>query len=403
MIVDTEKLIAFRHDLHANPEVGLNLPRTQQKVLDALEGLGLELKVGDRSTSVMAVLRGGAVGRTQGTRPTVLIRADMDGLPVVEDTGLDWASTNGNMHACGHDTHTAMLVASAQALVESRASLHGDVVFMFQPGEEGADGAQVMIDEGIIDVAGRIPDAAMGIHVWSNAEHGVFSVRRGKMMASGGSLIVTMRGIGGHGSAPHQAKDPIPALLESVLALQIGITREFDVFEPIVLTVGSIHAGTRRNIIPSEGTFEATVRTFDSATRDKFAHFAPRVVRGIAAAHGLDVEVRLEEGYPALENDPGEVDFGIELIQELFGEGHLNFLPNPMGGTEDFSRILQRMPGYFVFLGACASGMDPARAPSNHSGQAYFDDAVLRRGVELETTWARRRLESLALRRQATT
>ena len=396
MPVDVEKMIAFRHDLHANPEVGLVLPRTQQKVLEALDGLGLEVKLGKRSTSVMAVLRGGDVDRTARVRPTVLLRADMDGLPVEEDTGLDWASMNGSMHACGHDTHTAMLVASALALAESRASLRGDVVFMFQPGEEGSDGAQVMIDEGIVDVAGRVPDAAMGIHVWSNAAHGVFALRRGKMMASGGSLIVTMRGRGGHGSAPHQAKDPIPALLASVLALQVGITREFDVFEPIVLTVGSIHAGTRRNVIPSEGTFEATVRTFDAATRSKFAHFAPRVVRGIAQAYGLEVDVRIEEGYPSLENNAPEVDRGIDLIRELFGDANLNFLTNPIGGTEDFARILQRMPGYFVFLGACAPAVDPATAPSNHSAQAYFDDAVLSQGVELETTWARRRLQSLA-------
>jgi hippurate hydrolase len=400
MTVDTEKLIAFRHDLHANPEVGLHLPRTQQKVLDALDGLGLEFTLGDRSTSVMAVLRGGDVNRTQPKRPTVLLRADMDGLPVVEDTGLDWASTNGHMHACGHDTHTAMLVATAQALAESRSSLQGDVVFMFQPGEEGVDGAQVMIDEGVIDVAGQVPDAAMGIHVWSNAAHGVFSLRRGKMMASGGSLIVTMKGVGGHGSAPHQAKDPIPALLESVLALQVGITREFDAFQPIVFTVGSIHAGTRRNVIPSEGTFEATVRTFDDVTRDKFAQFAPRVVRGIADAYGLDVDICLEDGYPSLQNDPREVEFGIDLIQDLFGEDHLTFLANPMGGTEDFSRVLQRIPGYFVFLGACAPDADPLSAPSNHSGQAYFDDAVLQRGVGLETTWARRRLQSIALQRE---
>jgi amidohydrolase len=396
MTVDIDQLVEFRHDIHQHPEVGLELPRTQQKVLEALDGLGMEITLGRRSTSVMAVLRGGAVPAGTAPRPTVLLRADMDALPVIEDTGLPWASQNGNMHACGHDTHTAMLVAAARSLAEDRATLPGDVVFMFQPGEEGVNGAQVMIDEGIVEVAGRVPDAAMGIHVRANAPGGVFSIRRGQMMAAGNSLLVTLRGRGGHGSAPHEAKDPIPALLESVLALQVGITREFDVFDPVVLTVGSIHAGTRRNVIPAEGSFEATIRTFDPATRAQVTAFAPRVVQGVADAYGLQADIRIEEGYPALINDGTEVEIGIALIEELFGTGSLDLFKNPTAGTEDFSRILQRIPGYFVFLGACPPGGDPAAVAPNHSPLAVFDDDVLGRGAELEVAWTHRRLRALA-------
>lgn len=252
------ELTRLRRELHADPEIGLDLPRTQQRVLRALDGLPLEISTGKATTSVTAVLRGAADG------PAVLLRADMDALPVAETTGLDYASQMPEaMHACGHDLHTAMLVGAARLLSERRAELAGDVVLMFQPGEEGWDGAQQMIDEGVLDAAGKPLAAAYAMHVFSaGLPSGHFVTRPGPILAASDGLFVTVHGQGGHGSAPHRAKDPVAAISEMVTALQTMITRRFDVFDPVVLTVGTLRAGTRHNVIPETASFEATVRTF---------------------------------------------------------------------------------------------------------------------------------------------
>jgi hippurate hydrolase len=384
----------LRHRVHADPEVGLHLPRTQQRILEAIDGLGLEISTGTGCSSVTAVLRGGAVPAGTGDRPTVLLRADMDGLPVEERTGLPWASRNGAMHACGHDLHLAMLVGALWELASTRDQLAGDIVFMFQPGEEGCDGAGVMIAEGVLEAAGRRPDAAMGLHVWSNQPHGVVSVRPGTMMASVDTLAVTFHGTDGHGSTPHLAKDPVPALLESVTALQVGITREFDIFHPVVCTVGSIHAGQRSSIIAADGMFEATVRAFDPVTRERFARFASRVIGGVAATFDLGVTIDLEQGYPVLVNDQRETRTAIDLIVDRYGSAALTVMPDPNPGAEDFARVLERIPGFYAFLGACPADVDPASAYSNHSALAVFDDDVLIRGAEFEVAWARHRLQS---------
>jgi hippurate hydrolase len=381
-------LADLRHRLHRVPEVGLDLPRTQEIVLAELDGLGLEVSQGRQLSSVTAVLRGGRPG------PAVLLRGDMDGLPVQEETGLPWASElPGAMHACGHDLHTAMLVGAARVLAGRREQLAGDVVLMFQPGEEGFDGAGRMLEEGVLDAAGRRVSSAYGMHVMSALyPRKAFTTRPGTLMAASDGLHVTVRGEGGHGSAPHRAKDPVTAAAEMVTALQTLVTRRFDVFDPVVVTVGSFHAGTKRNVIPDEAHFEATVRTFSTAARDRVREESVRLCRQLAAAHGLEVDVEYLDEYPPTVNDPEHTAFAAGVVAEVFGEDRLPALPFPQTGAEDFSRVLQEVPGCYLFLGACTGG-DPDTAPNNHSPRATFDDAVLSDGVLLHAQLAVRALE----------
>ncbi|MCX4744196.1 M20 family metallopeptidase [Kitasatospora sp. NBC_01287] len=379
-------LVRLRHDLHRFPELGLDLPRTQERVLRALDGLPLEVSQGSALSSVTAVLRGGRPG------PVVLLRGDMDGLPVAEKAPLPFAADNGAMHACGHDLHTAMLAGAAHLLAARREQLHGDVVFMFQPGEEGSDGAGAMLAEGVLDAAGRRPVAAYALHVASAMPHGEFGSRRGPILAASDALNVTVHGAGGHGSAPHRAKDPIPAACEMITALQTMVTRRFDVFDPVVVTVGLIQAGTQRNIIPETAYFEATVRTFSAEARSKVADAASELVRAIAAAHGLRAEVEYLPGYPVTVTDGAETDFLADTVRDVFGEERYQPMPNPMTGAEDFSRVLDTVPGSFVWLGAAPKGTDPDSLPLNHSPYAEFDDAVLPDGAALLAELATRRL-----------
>ncbi|SNR91918.1 M20 metallopeptidase family protein [Blastococcus mobilis] len=384
-------LTDLRHALHAEPEVGLVLPRTQQRVLDALGDLPLEISTGTRTTSVTAVLRGTGAGGSSG--PVVLLRADMDALPVQEDSGLSFASRiPGAMHACGHDLHTTMLVGAAHLLARHRDRLAGDVVLMFQPGEEGCDGAAVMLEEGVLGAAGRAVDAAFALHVFSAlVPQGHFVTRPGPILSASDGLFVTVRGAGGHGSTPHRAKDPVTAAAEMVTALQTMVTRQFDVFDPVVLTVGALHAGTRRNVIPETATLEATVRTFSTAARQAMSTAVPRLLQGIAAAHGVEVDVRYEAEYPVTVTDPDETAFAAATLSEVFEPARHATLAHPLTGSEDFSRVLDLVPGSFVGLGAVASGLDPQTAPFNHSPQARFDDAVLPDGALAYAEFALRR------------
>ncbi len=385
-----DELVALRRDLHRIPEIGLHLPRTRQRVLAALDGLDLELSLGKNLSSITAVLRGGKPGGT------VLLRGDMDALPVTEATGEDFSSTlDGAMHACGHDLHTAGLVGAARLLAARRDDLPGDVVFMFQPGEEGCDGAGHMIDEGVLTASGRPVDAAYGLHV-SAASYpkGQFATRPGTLMAASGTLVVRVRGDGGHGSSPHDARDPIPAACEMVTALQTMVTRTFDVFDPVVITVGSFHAGTRRNIIPDDAVFEATLRSFSPEVAARVGERAEQVCRGVAQAHGLDIDVTYEPEYPATVNDAEAYDFVADTVRDVFGEERFTEMAVPITGSEDFSRILERVPGAYLFLGACPG--DPATAPDNHSPRARFDDQVLGDGAALLAELAVRRLGLLA-------
>ena len=379
-------LIRLRHTLHRAPEIGLSLPITQETVLRELDGLGLEVTTGDTLSSVTAVLRGERPG------PAVLLRADMDALPVAEATGLAFASQiDGAMHACGHDLHTAMLVGAARLLASNREDVRGDVVLMFQPGEEGWDGAGLMLAEGVLDAAGHPVTSAYGMHVFSSRyPRGSFTTRPGTLMAASDALFVTVHGEGGHGSAPHLGLDPVTTAAEMVTALQTMVTRRFDAFDPVVLTVGSFHAGSRYNIIPDDAVFQATIRTFSTAARDRMRVEAPRLCERIGSAHGLDVEAVFRDEYPPTVNAPDHAKFVADVVGDVFGEQRSQPLPHPVAGAEDFSRVLEAVPGCYVFLGA-HTGEAPT-GPDNHSAHATFDDRVLADGALLHAQLAIRAL-----------
>ena len=382
------EITELRHAIHAEPEIGLDLPKTQRKVLDALEGLPLEISTGQGLSSVTAVLRGARPGKT------VLLRGDMDALPVTERTGVPYASQlPGAMHACGHDLHTAMLVGAARLLCARQADLDGNVIFMFQPGEEGAGGARIMISEGVLDAAGERPSAAYALHVASSIMPlGVVASRPGTAMAAADTVHVTVRGRGGHGSQPQLASDPIPTACEIVTALQTMVTRRFDVFDPVVLTVGTFHAGTTDNVIPDEAAFIATVRTFSPQTRDRVRESALGLIRQIAEAQGQRAEAAFVDGYPVTVNDSREFEFAQKTAGCLLGDARITTTPFPLTGSEDFSYVLEQVPGVFIMLGACPAGTDPATAAYNHSAEATFDDAALTDGTALYAELALRRL-----------
>jgi amidohydrolase len=388
------ELAGLRQAIHAEPEIGLTLPRTQEKVLAALAGLPLEISVGSSLSSVTAVLRGTDGDATDG--PVVLLRGDMDALPVTERTGVEYASRiDGAMHACGHDLHTAMLVGAAKLLCARRSGITGSVVFMFQPGEEGYAGARYMIEEGVLDAAGKRPVAAYALHVASSQlPFGVCSTRPGTMMAAAEVLDVTVTGRGGHASQPHTAADPIPVACEIVTALQTLVTRKFDIFDPVVLTVGSFHAGTTDNVIPDQAHFLATVRSFSPAARAHVREAAPALIRDIASAYGLTASAQFTKAYPVTVNDDDEAGFAAGVIAEVLGVERSIPQANPLTGAEDFSYVLERVPGAFVMVGACPPGTDPATAPFNHSAEAVFDDSVLSDGAAVHAELALRRLAS---------
>lgn len=385
------ELVSLRRAIHREPEIGLHLPSTQQKVLAALDGLPLEITTGTALSSVTAVLRGGSAGQDERV---VLLRGDMDALPVTEKTGLEYSSqVSGAMHACGHDLHTAMLAGAAHVLAARRSELAGSVVFMFQPGEEGLAGARHMIEEGVLAAAGPPPAAAYALHVASAVlPAGICSTRPGPMMAAAEVLEVTVHGHGGHGSQPHRAADPIPVACEMVTALQAMVTRRFDVFDPVVITVGSFHAGTTDNVIPDEAHFLATVRSFSPAARDQVRAAAVTLISDIATAHGVTASAHFRDGYPVTVNDEAETQFAARVAAELLGDGSCLAQPNPLTGAEDFSFVLEQVPGAFMMVGACAPGADPARAPFNHAADAIFDDSVLPAGVALYAELALQRL-----------
>ncbi|MFI1970545.1 M20 family metallopeptidase [Streptomyces cinnamoneus] len=376
-------LSELRRELHRWPETGLELPRTQERILGELAGLPVEVTTGKRLSSVTAVLRGARPG------PAVLLRADMDALPVTEGLDLPYASrAPGRTHACGHDLHVAALVGAARLLASRREELAGDVVMMFQPGEEGYGGARLMLEEGVLGAAGRRPVAAYAVHVVaSGVPKGVFATRPGVVLAASATLRVVLRGAGGHGAQPHTTRDPVPGLCETVLALQSMVTRRFDVRDPVVLTVGALGAGEVGHVIPDSGRFEATVRTFSSGALERVREESARVVRGVADAHGLEAEFSFEELYPATVNDPAEAAFAGEVAREVLGPGRFSELPEPVCASEDFAYVAARVPSTFLLLGAG----EPGATASNHSPLAAFDDAVLPTAAAL--------LAGLALRR----
>jgi amidohydrolase len=381
-------VIAIRRRIHRQPEIGLDLPKTQAVVLEELSKLGLEGRPGKSLSSVVAVIEGGRPG------PTVLLRADMDALPLLEDTGLDFSSEiDGAMHACGHDTHVAMLLGAARLLEERRAELPGKVILMFQPGEEGLGGAKAMIEEGLLEAAGpTAPTGALAVHIGTRYPTGEVHLRPGPQMAATDVIRIWVRGRGGHASAPHLALDPIAVAAEIVLALQAMVTRRIDVFDPAVVTIAQITAGTTNNIIPESVFLFGTIRTVSEESRAEVRAGVRRVAEGIAAAHGATAEVELEAGYPVTINDPAFTAFVMDTARSLIGAAKVAELPAPIMGAEDFSYVLQRVPGAMAFVGARPDGLDPATAPQNHSNVVVFDEPAMAVGVSLYTAVAIRHL-----------
>ena len=376
---DADRTIDMRRALHRQPEVGLQLPRTQATVLDALAELPVQVTTGTSTTSVVGVLRGAQPG------PSYLLRADMDALQVHEDTGLPFASEMpGVMHACGHDTHVAMLLGAARLLAERRDLLAGQVVFMLQPGEEGLHGARYMLEEGLLDVVPEAPvTGAFAMHIISNLPSGSVNVRPGPMMAAADQWRMTVRGRGGHASMPHSAADPVPVAAEIVLALQAMVTRRVDVFDPAVVTVAHIEAGSRDNVIPDSVFMEGTIRTLSAERRRDVVSAVQRVATHVAAAHEMTVEFEPVAGYPVTVNDATAAGRVLEAAAALVGEPATALMPAPVMGAEDFSYVLERVPGAMAFLGGCPPGLDPATAPANHSNLVVFDEEPLPAGVAL--------------------
>lgn len=375
-----DEAIDLRRRIHRRPELGLELPRTQEVVLDALDGLGLQLSTGDRTSSVVAVLEGDRPG------PTTLLRGDMDALPMPEDTGLDYASeVDGAMHACGHDAHVAMLVSAAKLLVSRRAELQGRVVFMFQPGEEGHGGAAVMLDEGLLERYGAI-DRAFAIHVTPTLPTGLIATRGGTLMASADAFEMTITGKGGHASMPHDAVDPVPVACELVLALQSMVTRRVPAFDPAVITVASISAGTTNNVIPEQVVLQGTIRATSEGARKTALEGLARVAEHVCAAHLCQVDTGWIMGYPVTINNDIAAAQTLDVASELLGPEHVVAMPTPVMGAEDWSYVLQKVPGSMAFLGAGPTGI--ASPAPNHSNRMIIDEAAMANGIALHVAMA---------------
>jgi hippurate hydrolase len=385
--------VSLRRTLHQWPELGNDLPITRETVLGALDGLPLGVTLHETTSGIAALLDGGKPG------PTVLLRGDMDALPMPEDTGLEFQSkVAGAMHACGHDTHTAMLVGAAKLLSARRLDLPGRVLFMFQPGEEGFGGAEFMLDEGLLDLppsADGSPSPVTGayaLHMSASLPSGWIAGKGGSIMASADSMIITVTGRGGHASQPHSALDPIPVACEIVQALQTMITRSIDVFDPSVVTVGRITAGTTNNVIPETAEIEGTIRAVSERTRRKVHDGIRRVAEGVAAAHDAQVSVEVREGYPVTVNNVDAADFSLGIARELLGESSVVRMPNPVMGAEDFSYVLNKIPGSMMFLGGTPLDKNVATAAPNHSNRVYFEEDAMVSGMAVYAGMAIRHL-----------
>ena len=378
-----EILKGIRRELHQMPEFGLENPLSTERCLASVHGLG-EVFRSERTSGAALLIKGDLPG------PTVLLRTDTDALAVNEDTGLEYASTNGFMHACGHDLHMAMAVGAAHLLHTHRDRLRGNVVIWFQPGEEGHGGADVMLEEDLHLVSGEKPIAAYGIHVFSSYPLGVFGSRPGPLMASAGGMTVTFKGQGGHGSMPWLSKDPISPMLEAAQALQTTVTKKISTFEPVVINIGWVKAGDdhTENVIPEVAQFGATIRTFSDEITAQVKAAVEELIHGIASAHGVRGEVEFHPFTKVLMNDAAAIDRVKKIVESSFsklpsGAPRYVDLEHPITGGEDFASIVKEIPGAFVFMGACPPDRDHTKAETNHSNKAIFDDSTLHEGSAL--------------------
>lgn len=389
-----QKVIAWRRDLHQHPELSNREFRTAKVIAEHLQSLGLEVQTGVANTGVVAILKGGKPG------PLVALRADMDALPVTEQTDLPFKSVAigeyrgkevGVMHACGHDMHVAMLMGAAEQLVAIREQVQGSVMFIFQPAEEGAPpeegvaGAELMLQEGLF--AQQKPDAVFGIHVWSAGNTGVIGYREGPLMASSDRFEITVKGRQTHGSRPWGGVDPIIAAAQIIGATQTIVSRQIDITKaPAVVSYGIVEGGVRNNIIPDDVYLEGTIRNFDMDNRAAIFEQLKTTAEMTAQATGAHAHVHIDEGYPVTINNPDLTRKMLPTMQRVAGadEVKVNAL---VTGAEDFSYYALETPGLFVFLGITPEGQDPLTAPSNHSPFFYADEAALKTGTELYVNW----------------
>lgn len=376
----SDRIVALRRAIHAEPEIGLHTPKTRDKVRAALAHLPLEWQEGPSTTGMVATLKGGA-----GEGPCVLLRGDMDALPMPEETGLPFASqVPGAMHACGHDAHTAMLAGAAEILARQVESLKGEVRFMFQPGEEGYHGARFMLEDGLLGGEGTgrpLPDAAFALHVMPNAPHGLVGGRAGALLAAADQLDITVTGRGGHASMPHDTLDPVPVACEVVSAIQTMVARRYSVFDPVVVSISRIEAGTTHNVVPDTARMTGTMRTLSALSRARLKEDLPLLVAGIAGAHGLTAEVTILEGFPVTLCDAGAVDFGETVAREMFGTEAFLRLADPIMGAEDFAYVLEKVPGAMFFLGVSHAGADWVHCCGIHSTKMMVDESVMPQGA----------------------
>ncbi len=368
-----EEMVEWRRSLHRIPELANQEEKTSGLVADLLEAMGIEVREGVGGTGVVGLLKGDRPGRI------VALRADMDGLPVTEQTGLPFASVHeGRMHACGHDGHMAMVLGAARVLRDAREELEGQVKFLFQPAEEEGQqgGAAPLIEAGALE--DPKVDFVFGLHVWPNLEAGRIGYRKGPLLAATDTFYLTVRGRGGHGAKPHEAVDPVVAAAHVVVALQAIAAREMDPLDPFVLTVGRLEAGTVHNVIPSEAQLEGTLRTMDPEIRRSLRERLERIAQGVTSAYRATYDLRLEEGYPVTVNDPITTERAVEVLQEVFPDDAVVEVPPTMGG-EDFSRYLEVVPGSFFFLGTAneAKGL----TASIHSPHFQVDEDILPLGA----------------------
>jgi hippurate hydrolase len=383
-------VVALRRELHKFPELGLHLPLTTRRAREALAGLDVEIVEGKTTSSMVVTLRGAQQG------PTILLRGDMDALPMPEDTDVEFKSQHENrMHACGHDSHTAMLAGAVHLLHRHRDKLNGNVKFLFQTGEEGYAGARFVIEEGMLDQA-PAPSAAFAIHISPNIPTGVVASRPGPLMAATDTIDIEVVGKGGHASQPHYTLDPIPVACEIVTALQSLVTRRIEAFDPVVLSITKIAAGTTGNVIPENARLLGTLRSFSEKSRAHAREGIERIATGIARAHGVEANVALTPGYPVTINDEKFVGFAQNVTQDLFGERGFLKMPAPIMGAEDFSFVLQRMPGCMVFLGVAPEGVSHHHAHACHSNRMMMDETAMANGIALHAAIAERFLRGAA-------
>jgi amidohydrolase len=367
-----DEVVALRRDFHRHPELLFDLPYTSGKVAEYLKGLGLEVRTGIGGCGVVGLLKGARPG------PTVLYRADMDALPLLEETGYEFASeTTGLMHACGHDGHTAVALVMARILSTRKERLGGTIAFLFQPAEEGGDGAGAMIADGVLDWVK--PDACYAMHLNNDDPVGVIGVREGGIYAGSNEFEIKLLSKGGHGAAPHQATDLVVVASHIVLALQTVVARSVDPLESAVLTIGLLHAGTKSNILPTEAILEGTVRTYDKALACAIAGRIETLARAIAGAHGAGIEYAFRANYPPTINAPAPTALVHGVVSHLLGPDGVSSYR--CMGSEDMSRFLERVPGCYYNVGtANAAGIETF---AHHSGRFNPDERALSLAVEV--------------------